>query len=327
MNDDGFILHTSRIKKKRKGKFYAATPELTPEQGLKRLLVTLETKRKQLEEHREWWSRWRDLLDTVESKSQIRYAGTSSSSTLPVTSNSLSRGSCRERKILCLGIGKISESNEAKLQFLLLQDLARHFEVDSAHISVYDPLFTPVDLLLFRHHRINVLPCNQLGAHVLSEDMPTLVYLPHCPRELYESFLEANWQRKTWSDGRVLLLGNPLSQYTDKISATKAREEIPCVEAFACHSTVLELPELSSSHPAASAYNATAFQLLTADQADDIDWTVTLRSGADRAARSRGEIFTNEIGQDVSVSVTSETTTALADVLHSLDALEVSVTA
>jgi hypothetical protein len=91
-----------------------------------------------------------------------------------------------------------------------------------------------VDLLLLNHHGMNVLPCNQvccddllalngslihaqqLGAHVLSDGVPTLAYLPHCPRELYESFLKANWHRHAWSDGRVVLLGNPLSQYTDK---------------------------------------------------------------------------------------------------------------
>jgi hypothetical protein len=61
MNDDGFILQTSRNKKKRKGKFYAPAPELTEGQELERLLVILETKRKQVEEHREWWSQWRGV--------------------------------------------------------------------------------------------------------------------------------------------------------------------------------------------------------------------------------------------------------------------------
>jgi hypothetical protein len=62
MNDDGFILHTSRNKKKRKGKFYALALELTEEQQLERLLVNLESKRKQVEEHREWWSQWRGVF-------------------------------------------------------------------------------------------------------------------------------------------------------------------------------------------------------------------------------------------------------------------------
>lgn len=33
-----------------------------------------------------------------------------------------------------------------------------------------------------------------MGSHPLPSDKPTIAYLPHCPRELYEAFLAANWE-------------------------------------------------------------------------------------------------------------------------------------
>jgi hypothetical protein len=65
--------------------------------------------------------------------------------------------------------------------------------------------------------------------------------------------------------------------------------------------TTLKLPTLSSSHPASSAYNSTVIQYLSTSSADTVDWSTKGGAGAQSIRNSRGEVFTNEIGEQVSV--------------------------
>ena len=52
----------------------------------------------------------------------------------------------------------------------------------------------------------------QLGKHTLPDDQNFLLYLPHCPRALYENILTANYGNRLSQPGRVIL-GNDLSEY------------------------------------------------------------------------------------------------------------------
>lgn len=49
----------------------------------------------------------------------------------------------------------------------------------------------------------------QCGGYSLPR--PTFVYMPHCPRELYEALLRANWTHDALA--RIVLCGNDLSAY------------------------------------------------------------------------------------------------------------------
>lgn len=50
----------------------------------------------------------------------------------------------------------------------------------------------------------------QCGSYTF--DAPTLAYMPHCPKELYDALLRANWSK----DGlrRLVLCGNDLERYS-----------------------------------------------------------------------------------------------------------------
>ncbi len=66
--------------------------------------------------------------------------------------------------------------------------------------------------------------------------------------------------------------------------------------------TTLPLPDLASSHPASSAYNSTVIQYLSTSSAEIVDWSV--KGAAVQAIKNpTGEVFTNEIGEDISVIV------------------------
>lgn len=70
-----------------------------------------------------------------------------------------------------------------------------------------------------------------MGRHKLSPDRACLVYMPHCPKALYESFLSANFSEALSGRPGWVLLGNDLAEYlpgfvrAENESAEKEREE------------------------------------------------------------------------------------------------------
>lgn len=49
--------------------------------------------------------------------------------------------------------------------------------------------------------------------HDLLFDVPTLVYMPHCPRSLFDDLLRKNWSVEALK--RLVILGNRLDMYDD----------------------------------------------------------------------------------------------------------------
>ncbi|CBJ29823.1 conserved unknown protein [Ectocarpus siliculosus] len=50
---------------------------------------------------------------------------------------------------------------------------------------------------------------------------PTLFFMPHCPRRLYSNVLWANWSSRAM--GSILILGNKISSYTDRLLDARSR--------------------------------------------------------------------------------------------------------
>jgi hypothetical protein len=91
--------------------------------------------------------------------------------------------------------------------FLLLRDTLP-FHVD-ATLCAFDPLFSPLDTDILAHFKISVLGTNERAQRKVS--VPTLVYMPHCERELYENLLRSNWTLKNVSC--LFLVGNSFNMY------------------------------------------------------------------------------------------------------------------
>lgn len=83
-------------------------------------------------------------------------------------------------------------------------------------VTVYDPLFGDDDVALLALLGMDLPDANkvgsstdQCGAYTL--DQPTLAYMPHCPKELYESLLRANWAKHRLE--QLVLCGNDMDNY------------------------------------------------------------------------------------------------------------------
>lgn len=160
----------------------------------------------------------------------------------------------KPQHILCLGIGTV-DSPATLDQWALLEDVrARMVESSGTvpHVTVFDPLFSEADVAFMqrRHahlpdkNRVRTLCATnflQCGAYELS--VPTFVYMPHCPKELYEALLRANWDKNALE--RLVLCGNELSMYTLDMAA------YPCLDRIHAYVHAHSLPALPASAPGA----------------------------------------------------------------------------
>lgn len=137
------------------------------------------------------------------------------------------------RKIVCLGLGSPTGSRSAQIQLALLVVLRTFFthHLDAADTKeaatstspesaatgvaadapaavecvACDPVFTPSDSALLKHYDVRTLD-NKVEQWYA--DPRSLLYMPHCDRELYEAVLS------TWTPPYPVLLSNTLSLYT-----------------------------------------------------------------------------------------------------------------
>ncbi|XP_021939694.1 SRR1-like protein isoform X2 [Zootermopsis nevadensis] len=94
------------------------------------------------------------------------------------------------KEIVCYGLGHFVECVGARYQFGLLLSLKDHF---SSHVSIFDPIFYNSEINILRELGFEVITVNEEGKRRASPDAVTLIYLPHCPKQLTNNFLWSNW--------------------------------------------------------------------------------------------------------------------------------------
>lgn len=135
------------------------------------------------------------------------------------------------RKIVCLGLGSPTGSRSAQIQLALLVVLRTFFtqlattnrpdtadskdakpctrskdeSLPPVECVAYDPVFTSSDTALLAHYNVRTLSSEISQWYA---DPQSLLYMPHCDRELYEAVLS------TWTPPYPVLLSNTLSLYT-----------------------------------------------------------------------------------------------------------------
>uniref|UniRef100_A0A1A7Z265 SRR1 domain containing n=1 Tax=Iconisemion striatum TaxID=60296 RepID=A0A1A7Z265_9TELE len=105
---------------------------------------------------------------------------------------------------VCYGLGSFSSCVAARYQLamlLLLLD-ARQILLQDCH--VYDPAFSSAEKDVLRELGLTVLTENEEGKRLATK--PTLFYLMHCGKALYNNLLWKNWSIQSLS--QVLIIGN-----------------------------------------------------------------------------------------------------------------------
>ena len=94
-------------------------------------------------------------------------------------------------EIFCLGLGHVAECHISRYQLALLLCLKDHF--NPKKVLVYDPLFYHGECEVLKKLELEVLDENSEGCYAISDKGPTVVFFPHCSKQLTNSFLWSNW--------------------------------------------------------------------------------------------------------------------------------------
>ncbi|XP_070514432.1 SRR1-like protein isoform X2 [Cardiocondyla obscurior] len=108
--------------------------------------------------------------------------------------------------IVCYGLGRFSHNMASRYQLAFLLCLKKRYE--KASIYIYDPLFSSGEMRVLRYLGLRVIETNEEGKRVIEENGITLMFLPHCSRQLTNNFLYANWGKGL---SNCILLANSLS--------------------------------------------------------------------------------------------------------------------
>lgn len=112
-------------------------------------------------------------------------------------------------EIVCYGLGRFSQYRSPRCQLALLLCLKQRFD---ARVYAYDPAFCSEEVRALRVLGLEIIETNEEGKRVVRDETTTLVYMPHCSRQLTNNFLYANWGRGL---SNCILLANSFSGIID----------------------------------------------------------------------------------------------------------------
>ncbi|XP_063050279.1 SRR1-like protein [Engraulis encrasicolus] len=92
---------------------------------------------------------------------------------------------------VCYGLGSFSTCVTARYQLALLLLLLDALEIAVERCSVYDPVFSTSECETLRNLGFKVILENEEGKRAVHQ--PTLFYLMHCGKALYNNLLWRNW--------------------------------------------------------------------------------------------------------------------------------------
>ena len=129
-------------------------------------------------------------------------------------------------QVICYGIGRIGSSSNAQYQLALLLVMRDELTLDDGHfdtrertqmhrcvsvsVSVFDPVLSALEKDVLEALGCSIITKNEQAKRVVSE--PTLFYMPHCPRGMYNNVIWANWGERLDNVG---ILGNSLTAYAE----------------------------------------------------------------------------------------------------------------
>ncbi|XDV49582.1 hypothetical protein PO909_018805 [Leuciscus waleckii] len=136
------------------------------------------------------WMEWRDLL------SKRLLSNASGSSDL--------NGDASLQHCVCYGLGNFASCVSSRYQLAMLLLLLETLQIPVGSCSVYDPVFSVSECDALKELGFTVLTENEEGKRPVYQ--PTLFYLMHCGKALYNNLLWRNWTPQTLQ--KIIIIGN-----------------------------------------------------------------------------------------------------------------------
>lgn len=113
----------------------------------------------------------------------------------------------QQLECVCYGLGTFSSCVSARYQLAMLLMLLDARKISLKDCSLYDPAFSAAERDVLRRLGLTVLTENEEGKRLVTK--PTLFYLVHCGKALYNNLLWRNWSPRCLS--LVTIIGNCFS--------------------------------------------------------------------------------------------------------------------
>ncbi|XP_012285851.1 SRR1-like protein isoform X1 [Orussus abietinus] len=159
-------------------------------------------------------------------------------------------------EFICYGLGQFRENSSSKYQLALLVTLQEHYK---CKIHIYDPKFSEDELEILKTLGLEVIVENERGKRRVN-DKVTLVYLPHCPKQLTNNFLYANWGLEL---NNCVLLSNSWWE----LYHSQSQKELLASAAYVLriHPYVTEIP-LRNTFKYVEAFSSTNIHIFTKEK-------------------------------------------------------------
>ncbi len=141
--------------------------------------------------------------------------------------------------VVCYGIGQISVFRNAEYQLALIilvirRNIFGYFS--SCKFHFYDPIMNAIEIAAMEHFSGIQILQNEEGKRRVSA--PTLFYMPHCGKALYNNLLWANWKLENLRN--LIIVGNSFSGYVDKTRPTRRGKSDSDLSTENCIRSVIE---------------------------------------------------------------------------------------
>lgn len=114
------------------------------------------------------------------------------------------------KEIISYGLGHFSNCMISRYQFALLLCLKDQFNIVT---YLYDPLFYSIEKQILEEFDCTLIKQNEEGKRKVLSDVPTLLFFPHCPKQLTNNFLYTNWSPKNLRN--CLIIGNSFNKIVE----------------------------------------------------------------------------------------------------------------
>ncbi|XP_044296899.1 SRR1-like protein [Varanus komodoensis] len=116
-------------------------------------------------------------------------------------------------RCVCYGIGSFSACVKARDQLALLLLLLQELEIPHGQCCVFDPVFSVLEIEVLRDLGLTVLQENEEGKRPIHE--PTVFYMIHCGKALYNNLLWSNWSVEALS--KMAIIGNSFRGIQERV--------------------------------------------------------------------------------------------------------------
>ncbi|KAJ0067457.1 hypothetical protein NL108_007922 [Boleophthalmus pectinirostris] len=109
-----------------------------------------------------------------------------------------------QMQCVCYGLGSFSSCVSARYQLAMLLLLLGALKIELSDCLVFDPVFSSGEKDVLKRIGLTVLTENEEGKRQV--DKPTIFYLMHCGKALYNNLLWKNWSKHCLTE--IIIIGN-----------------------------------------------------------------------------------------------------------------------